>query len=371
MNERKWIRGEIAAWQAEGLIDGMTAERLTARYSAADGARRTLATLLVGAFGALLIGFGTIALFAANWDCFGRAARAAISVTPTAVCGVCALVAASRRVKSAVFWEPLSLLWSLAVIAGTSLVAQTYQVGGNVPGLILLVALLTLPIAWFVPAAISRILWLAFPFVWTVYRFEGYFPVQSDLWAIAAGGLLLTAVSIPGYLLFLRSKPGPKTLWWGQTLSGLAYSAGTAAILTIALFKAFYDLNYECGVMVFWLCAAIPLLVAIRQRLALWPYVCVLVAVCATFPLGCSKILQFYCAALLLGGGIVWWGVRTLSLAYTNLGSILLVVLILSKFFQSDLSFTVKGIVLILSGVVLTASNVLFIRFRRERRVGQ
>lgn len=371
MNERKWIRGEIAAWRAEGLIDGATAERLTVRYSAPDESRRTFATMLVGTFGAALIGLGVIALLAANWDCFGRAARAAISVAPTAVCGVCALVAVAKRVKSALFWEPLSLLWSLAVIAGTSLVAQTYQVGGNVSDLILLVALLTLPIAWFVPAAISRILWLAFPLVWTICRHNDYFRFRNDLWAIPAVGLLLTVASIPGYLLFLRGKPGAKTLAWGQTLSGLAYSAGPAIILNYALCKAVDGLDHEYGVAVFWLCAAIPLLIAIRRKMSVWPYVCVFVAVCAAFTLSYSTNLPFYCAALLLGCAIVWWGVRTFSLAYTNLGIILLIVLILSKFFQSDLSFTVKGIVLILSGVALTVFNVLFIRFRRERRVRQ
>lgn len=370
MDEKRWIQEEIAAWRTEGLIDGPTAARLLERYPVSDETRRSFASVLIGAFGALLIGFGVIALLAANWDCFGRTARAAISIAPTVACGIAALVAVGRRVKTAAFWEPLSLLWSAAVVAGTSLVAQTYQIGGSASGLVLLVALLTLPIAWFVPAAISRILWLGFPIVWAFCRYNEYqWGTCNSLWSIVIGGLLLTAVSIPGYALFLRSKPGAKSLMWGQALSGLAYTVGTATIICLTLFNVFDELDYEDGVVIYWLCAALLLDVAIRRKIPMWAYLCAFVSVFAALPLGFSESIPFYCAALVLAGVVIGWGIRTLSLAYTNLGAVLLLVLILAKFFRSDLSFTVKGIVLLLCGVALTVFNILFIRFRRERRV--
>lgn len=369
MDEKKWICEEIAAWRTEGLIDGSTAARLLARYPVSDETRRSFGTVLIGAFGALLIGFGVIALLAANWDCFGRSTRAAISIAPTVACGIAALVAVGRHMKSAAFWEPLSLLWSTAVVAGTSLVAQTYQIGGTASGLVLLVALLTLPIVWFVPAAISRILWLGFPLVWASWRYDEYMWVKCDHWSILVGGLLLTLVSIPGYVLFLRSKPGAKSLMWGQAISGFAYSVGTAIIINLTLFKAFYSLEPEYGVVVVWLCAALLLVVAILRKLPCWAYLCAFVSVFAAFPLGFSEFLSFYLSALVLAGVVIWWGIRTLSLAYSNLGSILLLELILCKFFKSDLSFTVKGVVLLLCGVALTVFNILFIRFRRERGI--
>lgn len=364
----EWLRREIPAWRTEGLIDGPAAERLLARYSVGGDARRSLGVLLIGVFGALLIGLGVIALLAANWDCFGRSARAAISIAPTAVCGICALAVVRRGVRTAAFWEPLSLLWTIAIVAGTSLVAQTYQIGGNVSSLVLLVALLALPIAWFVPAAISRILWLGFPLVWTLCRYAELAGTEGGLWGLLAGGLLLTAASMPGYALFLRGKPGAKSKVFGQTLSGLAYSVGTAIIVNLVLFRVWSGLDEEYGVVVGWIFAALLLAVAIVWKLPVWPYVCTFVSVCGAAFFGFSESLPFYCSALVLAATVVWWGVRALSIAYTNLGAALLLILILCKFFARDLGFTEKGIISILCGVALTAFNVFFVRYCRKRR---
>lgn len=41
--------------------------------------------------------------------------------------------------------------------------------------------------------------------------------------------------------------------------------------------------------------------------------------------------------------------------------------LILAKFFASDVSFTIKGLVLISCGLVLTALNVALVRFKKRR----
>ena len=51
--------------------------------------------LILGGFGALMIGLGVIALFAANWDEFGREARAAIALAPVVACGATAVWARS------------------------------------------------------------------------------------------------------------------------------------------------------------------------------------------------------------------------------------------------------------------------------------
>ena len=49
-----------------------------------------------------------------------------------------------------------------------------------------------------------------------------------------------------------------------------------------------------------------------------------------------------------------------------NIGSILLLYLILAKFFMSRVDFTVKGVVLIVSGVALAALNVVLVRAKRR-----
>ena len=48
-------------------------------------------------------------------------------------------------------------------------------------------------------------------------------------------------------------------------------------------------------------------------------------------------------------------------------GAVLLFWLILAKFFESRVDFTVKGVVLIFAGLLLTGLNIAFIRYKKAR----
>ena len=90
MKKEEWIKGEISKWQSEGVVDGTTADALLARYKAAES-RIGWGAIVAGSFGALLIGLGVIALFAANWDHLGRAERAIVAIAPLLACGIAAV----------------------------------------------------------------------------------------------------------------------------------------------------------------------------------------------------------------------------------------------------------------------------------------
>ena len=75
--------------------------------------RLSWGAIIAGAFGALMIGLGVIALFAANWDAFGREARAAIAVAPVVACGAVAVTSALKDVKTRALWEPLGIFWCI------------------------------------------------------------------------------------------------------------------------------------------------------------------------------------------------------------------------------------------------------------------
>ena len=65
MKKEDWIRGEISGWLSEGAIDAPTAEALLARYPAKES-RFSWGAVFAGSFGALLVGLGLIAIFAAK-----------------------------------------------------------------------------------------------------------------------------------------------------------------------------------------------------------------------------------------------------------------------------------------------------------------
>ena len=360
MSHNEWLRREIGVWRDEGIVTGETAEALMRRYQPTER-RFSWGVMIAGGFGALMIGLGIIALFAANWDCFGRPARAAISLAPVVLCGLAALVASAKGWKSMALWEPLGIFWCIATAAGTCLVAQTYQVGGSVPGLILFVALLMLPVVWISRSVMAMAMWPILAIAWTFAKHDIY----ASSFALGFEGLGLMALSLPAYVAFLCRRPGKAALVTGQLITGLVYSWGAAIMLVCAWPLGWNHSN--APVLVFWGCSAVVAGTAAVFGLPMWPIIATLVASGAAMVTGVDCDSSLYVVSLVLALGVLTYGVRKLKLSYANIGAALLLWLILAKFFASHLDFTVKGIVLILSGVAITVLNVVFIRLRKRR----
>ena len=331
-----------------------------------NAGRLSWGAIIAGGFGALMIGLGIIALFAANWSEFGRPARAAIAIAPVAICGCLAIFAHVKGWMSRAFWEPLGILWCVSVGAATCLVAQTYQVGGNVPGLILLVALLMLPVLWTTRAVVPTALWPIFAVVWACMQVD-YTGIHS--FTIAAESVILMSLSLPFYIAFLRSRPPKAALHSAQVATGLIYSVGLAIILTTTLHLLSFRPDDESLVIyTYWACAGLVALMGRIFTLPVWGTIGVLVAAGTAFPTPfLIRENNPYFLALAMACAMIAFGVRKLQLPLTNIGAVTLLWLVLAKFFTSEVSFTTKGIVLIVAGLALTALNMVLIRLRKRR----
>lgn len=327
--------------------------------------RLSWGAIIAGAFGALMVGLGIIALFAANWDMFGREARAAIAVAPVVACGAVAIAASLKGVRARALWEPLGILWCVSVAAATCLVAQTYQVGGSVPGLVLLVALLMLPAIWTTRAVAPTVLWPILAIVWGGVSWDAG---ACKSFALAAKGVALMALSLPAYVAFLRSRPPKSALVSAQIVSGLVYSAGLGILLCITLPLDWGWHDGFLGIMIFWLCAALVAGIGRFFRLPAWGAVALVVVAVAAIPTPLLRYNTGFIISLVLMASVVVYGVRKMRLLFTNVGAATFLWLVLAKFFESEASFTVKGIVLIAAGLALTALNVVLIRLRKGRR---
>lgn len=365
MNEAE-IRSEVA--EIDLRIEELRKRRKELLAALGEG-RLSWGAVVVGVFGALMIGLGVIALFAANWDEFGREARAAIALAPVVACGAVAAWGHARGLKSRALWEPLGVLWCVSVAAAACLVAQTYQVGGSVPGLVLFVALLMLPVLWVTRAAVPIALWPIMAIVWVFVKkdADGY---GSGSVALACEGVALMALSLPAYVAFLRSRPPRAALLSVQAVTGLVYSLGLGILLSGAL-----PLHWDDGayyVCIFWLCAALVSGVGRAFSLPAWGIVGAIVAAGAVFPTPFFDEAPWaYLVALVVAGGIIGYGVTKLRIGFANIGAAAFLWLVLAKFFQSDLPFTFKGCVLIAAGIALTVLNIELVRVRRRRRASK
>ena len=113
------------------------------------------------------------------------------------------------------------------------------------------------------------------------------------------------------------------------------------------------------------------LVLAVLFKLPVWPTVALVVASFAATPTvsSCGSgigMFPLYLLSLAFAVATAAYGSAKRRLTYTNIGSLLLLYLILAKFFMSDVDFTLKGIVLIVSGVALTVLNVVLVRAKRR-----
>ncbi|GEM_PF-1087249 len=365
MEHIPWLRKEIAAWQSEGLISEETCAKLLARYPQ-ETTSRSWGIILAGSIGALLIGLGIIALFAANWDSLGRPARAAIAIAPVILCGIGALVATLKEHKNRVFWEALGILWCLAITAATCLVAQTYQVGTNIPGLILLIALLCLTVIWGTGAVIPMVLWPIFVQAWLLAAHEEAHDPRG-LW-LTIRALLFFCAGIPAYIAYLRNRPPRPAFLTAQFFSGVSFVCVLGFILAYAMDFHWRRWGVESCVLAYWFSALLLALSAWKWSLPVWRIVATLTAasIALVTPFHDLCDLWLFVLAFLLALGIIAYGIQRLRLIYMNIGVCLLLWHILVKFLSSDLDFTIKGLVMLSSGIALTTANVLFVRYRNH-----
>lgn len=362
MERNEWLRNEIANWRAEGIVDEQLEATLLARYPEKKS-NIAWGVILASAFGALLIGLGIIALLASNWDCLGRGARAVVSVTPALVCGIVALVASVKGWKAASLWEALGLLWCIAIAVAACLVAQTYNLGGSVPSLVLFVALLTLPVVWVTRAVGPMMFWPIFAVVWMFSYIDANYHIHT--YGVALRALLLLAASVPAYVAFIRRRPPRAALVIGNFFTGLCYAIELGMILCAMPHHA----EFEYCIVVFWLSSVLIGVLGWKLKLDSWPMIGVLVATGTSMPTPFADAIMLYIIGLIFSFCVIAYGVKKEKLRFANLGACLALWLILAKFFESNVEFTVKAVVLIAAGIALTTLNIVFIRHKKKKLV--
>jgi hypothetical protein len=259
-------------------------------------------------------------------------------------------------------WEPLGIIWCISTGAAACLVAQTYQVGGSVPGFILFAALLSLPVVWLTGSATAT----AF---WPVYAISYSFAAENAEGAsfmLLFKSLAFMLLSVPAYVSFLRRNPSLAALSAVQMVTGLVYCIGVPLIVLSSLGNF---CSLEDGILyIFWAGSALVWMLGIGFKLLRWPFIAVLVATVTAMFSPFSDNIQF-ALSILMAFVCTWYGSVKAKLSYMNVGVALLLWLIMAKFFESEVSFTIKSLAFVCAGAVLTVVNVLMLRHKRRKSV--
>ena len=414
----QWLLDELPRLQRDGIVNAETAQRLRAHYAAAAVATQASGwgRILSATLGGLLIGMGVILLVAHNWDSWPRILRVAVSLAPL-LAGQLACIWALTRARGDVGWqEGAAAFTATAFAAALALVGQLYHFSGDLDRYLLTCTLAALPLVYLLNASTVAVLCTAAITVWAAQA-----PAASPLTVLlllssvvphvalawrrdrgSARSLILLGVTVPlsfVAILVCLHDPGRLSWLWLAEFSALLWlvnlhdeppgwrrplpSYGLLGLATVALSAGFTDFwqssrllpaGNAAGESWLLLGAVLALLLWLMQRalradqwlraggglpaLLLW---LTLMFDPAPYAGPLALLSNLYLAVL--GIALIRLGVQTQRLRTAHAGLLLLAALILARFFDSDWSFTVRGIAF----MVIGAGCLAISRWLRQR----
>jgi len=424
-----WLLGELPKLVAAGVLSPEAADAVRRHYAAEDpGVGKRLATALLSVLGALLVGGGVILLLAHNWDTLSRGARAGLLTVLLVAAQGLAAFALLRRWTSLAWRESAGALQVAAVAAAVALVAQTYQVPGDLTGYYRTVLLLSLPLVYLLEAAaVSVLTWAGLVAMATTWSWRGE-PEVLAWWGMATAGapflrilarreadswrtaltivVGVTALFVGGTINAGRSEWDGLWVLYGLALLGIAHALGSTGggeawrrrlrgpayvgLVVLGLMLTFewpwhgietaLPATADAGI---WATAAVAVVLGVwatyqavhllRLReihvgvTSLAWVVGALSYLLALAYLAPAARLFFdvWLAAVGITGLAEGW--QSGKLVRANAGLLALAGLAVARFFDADVSFVVRGLAFIVVGAGFLVTNLLLVRRSRAR----
>lgn len=412
----QWLYEELPDLVGKGVLPAESAEKLRQHYGEPATGSRNWAIVLFSILGGALIGAGIILLLAHNWDELTRPVRAMISFLPlVAALGLAGFVVAKKR-ESAGWCEGAGTFWVLAIGATISLVAQTYHIGGDFPAFVLTWSLAALPIVYLLNCSTAAMLFwvgattwagaeswgrqevvwfwplagLAVPHLWMMARENRYRPrVGLMLWALSVCAAFGTGFAvdhagermwIPVFTSYFAGLYLLGEIWFteGRTFwQRPLQTVGAIGVIVLGIMLTFED---SWRWVVWGKMVKSPLLLWPVVTLGLWAFtwtkrnvVALLFGALPVMAVICSALHEAEVVALVLmnlymlglGVALISLGVRDRRLGVVNLGMLVTAALIIARFFDSNMSFVLRGLAFIGVGIGFLVTNVVLIRKTR------
>lgn len=408
------IQKDIQELLDRGVITEDIAHKIQAYYKEQEQSSGNKMLLLFSILGATLIGLGIILMIAHNWDEFSRTIKTILSLLPILIgqglCAYCYFKKPSWMEASAVFL-------GLGLGASMTLIAQVYHIPSNENAFYFTWTLLTLPLL-LIPkiqttSVLSLVLATAFAlshrsdtddyslmFYWVFYGVIAYYYFQINTTSIHSffkrSFIWLLPIS-PLLILFKHSDNNEELLFiayflvfniyyilsehtWIQkrvkNTSALKFIGliGMNSILVILSFYRIWDnpsnITFRFGPEVI-LCCILFLFSFIHYykndtkgqilsaySLLKFPFIFIFSSIY-------FSDLGYYLMNLMTLGISVYTiqqGIKNQSLSITNIGLFTLGALILSRFFDSEFSFIVRGLVFVILGAGFLLTNYFMLK---------
>jgi uncharacterized membrane protein len=366
-------QSHLDRWRAAGLLDAAIADRIRDWEGTQGGeAKKSRLTLIVFAFGGLLLIAGVLLFVAAHWEKLAPAGRFSLVLLMIAIFhGGGALASRSSPALAAT----LHAVGTAALGAGIYLSGQIFHMAEHWPGALLL---------WSIGAAIGvwllrewpQVLWLAVlapAWVWGEWvaaqppmsAWRGMTPVTIGLFLVACA--------------YLAAKPPESAVRWRRALAWLGavaiIPAGIAVALASDVYRAYGGIEQpEIGgatLVITWILALLlPLALAffLRGRETVWMLAALAWAAIVTqiSPRSDAGELALYAMLAIGAAGIVLWGLRDQQRLAINVGVLGFALAVLGFYFSSMYDRLGRAVGLIGIGILFIGGGWLLERARRR-----
>lgn len=154
------IQKDIPELLKAGVITPETAEGIRQFYKRNAGSSSNRLFVVFGILGAILVGLGIILILAHNWDELSRSTKTIFAFLPLVVAQAICVFVLLKRWESTVWRESATTLLFFAVGACISLVGQIYHIPGNLSSFFLTWMLLCLPLIYVMKSSAAALLYL-------------------------------------------------------------------------------------------------------------------------------------------------------------------------------------------------------------------
>lgn len=142
------------------VISQETADKIRDFYQQKGGQSSNRLFIVFGILGAILVGLGIILIIAHNWDEFSRTTKTLLAFLPLLIGQILCGFVLIKKQESVAWRESGSAFLFFAVGASISLVSQIYNIPGNLSTFLLTWMLLCLPLIYVMKSSIASLLFL-------------------------------------------------------------------------------------------------------------------------------------------------------------------------------------------------------------------
>jgi uncharacterized membrane protein len=422
----KWLVREMETWEKEGLADRGTIEKITAYYKAKEENEPNKLGAILGVLGSILIGLGIILILAKNWGYFPRGVKVTISLIPFLIGSFGGIFIIKKGVSG---WikEAAAIFTTIGILTAVVMSGQIYHILVDEWVLFFIITMLSLPLVYLYGSTLDLAAYLvlgslcmfmtdltdlwtkvilgmiiigaSIPFVKVRYNKDkfGFETGWCQVFLALAGFAFISSLAYNGVLLrelyftYFILLVGLDALLYEDTLAftmrpfAVVGNIGLYITLFVFTFSEFWryvdtsNVNWQhmliivlfVGVVIGIIAKLITSKRDFTKRLFIYFIAIAMIIGFRLFGLlgnESSVILAVVLNIIFISLSIMTLreGIIYSSMSRMNIGLMLLAAITLARFFDSEFSFLVKGIVFIICGVIFLLANLYLAKKRKK-----